>query len=180
MFRTLHSLVASMFSLHHYYWAACVRRGVGLSYLFTISAMVVGGLYGFAIYSIGYEQLFALFNSSAEIPEMAKSILNLMPPEVLIFAALPLLLSLILSITLLNFALLVSIFIGQPVNYLYGERLDFDQVLRINSYVVVISTLIAVVAALIFPSLTDRVSAIGFGFIIFYNFYGILYQKIDL
>jgi hypothetical protein len=173
------SFLASLALPSHYFWAAHERRGIGLSYLFAMSLSYALCIVAAISYKLGFDTTLQMATGAitAQAPQAAP-IFSSLPPYAIWLTLIPLA-CLSFAISLLNCAILISIFIGQPVNYLYGEALDFTQVLRVNCYIVFAAMAITLLVVFLLPMLTPRTVHIFFGLVVFYNFYAILFPKFD-
>ena len=181
MHRWLGNFFASLFSSDFYNWAAHERRGVGLSYLLGIAFAIVtvGTIY--CSYNFGADWSALVVVENKMLPVALRIYFSvIVPNELLIMLVLPIICWLLLTLAMFNVAVISSATIGQAMNHLYNEPLEFDQILRVNCYVVVAAMAISAVFVALIPSAIDLWPYIGLGLVILYNFYGVMLPKFDL
>lgn len=122
---------------NHYEWAAFQRDGIGLSYLFGLGVFLT--FVGLINFPIPIEAMFVSFIMDSDLPmEIAEPIsVFLTKNNYLLYPFALVAIGLGYAISMLNLALLFTIFLSQPFNFLTswaGENLTFLQLLRVTCY----------------------------------------------
>jgi len=180
MFGPFSTFFASLFSAELYQWASHMRRGIGLSYVFGIALITTLSVTLYCLYNFGTNWMTLIAVENNILPADIRVYFSvIIPNEILVLFVLPTIFCILLTLAFFNLAIITSVTIGQAVNYLYEEPIEFVQVLRANCYMVVASSVLIGVLLFFFPTLLHTAPQIFIGLMVAYNFYGIMYPKFD-
>jgi hypothetical protein len=180
MLTSFRNFFDSLFNSEFYNWVAHDRRGVGLSYLFGVSFLITLISTIYCNYYFGTEWSTLIVVENKTLPEIIRIYFSvIIPNELLVMLVLPIICWILLTLIMFNIATIFSATIGQAMNYLYGEALDFDQVLRVNCYVLVVALVMSALFYVLIPSAISIIPYLAVGLVVFYNFYGIMSPKFD-
>lgn len=177
------SFVKSLFYPDHYAWAMETRRGVGLSYIFTILTLLVYGYIITLCLAGGFYTTLDTINSvydglAEEVPQLESLSFLGLERGTMFLVFLPMLLIFILGIFFHLFSVVNAIFIANPMNLLSGGEHDFAAMLRVSSYIVVIVTFLTGLLLYLFPAMQTMAGLMMLALLVAYNLFGIIYTNV--